>query len=271
MFRIITLNVNGMRAAARKGVFSWLAKQKADVVCLQEIRATQAVLKDPEYWPKGYQCFYVDAKKKGYSGVALYTRHVPDDVITHIDVSYSDEEGRYIHAQFGSLIVSSVYFPSGTSGQERQTIKYQFLDDYYKLLKKEKRAKKSYIICGDLNIAHKEIDLKNWKANQTHSGFLPKERAWLDQIFDKTMFVDAFRVVNTEPDQYTWWSHRGRAWEKNVGWRIDYQVVSPDLKDKILTAQIYKAERFSDHAPLIMDYDFQLSSFGYPSTIAKAI
>lgn len=257
MFRVITLNVNGIRSAHKKGVFEWLAQQKADVICLQEIRADLSIVEKGAYHLKNYHCYYQPAEKKGYSGVGIFAKQAPDRVVNHLGFALSDEEGRYIHLEFGELVVASLYLPSGTSGDLRQDLKYQYMDHYLKILKKQMKSHRPHIICGDWNIAHKPIDLKNWKSNQDHSGFLPEERAWMDVVFDEVGYVDAFRVVNQEPDQYTWWSNRGRAWEKNVGWRIDYQVITPDLKTKVKKASIYKAEKFSDHAPLIMDYDLR--------------
>lgn len=256
MFRVISVNVNGVRAAAKKGFFSWLAKQDADVVCLQETKAQIHQLSDDHFSPAGYEAFYFDAEKKGYSGVALFSKRKPDKVHRGLGWKEADTEGRYIQADFGNLSVASLYMPSGTTGEIRQAIKYDFMNHYEPQLKKLIQSGREYIICGDWNIAHKEIDLKNWKSNQKTSGFLPPERAWLDKLFNEIGFVDGFRVVNQEPDQYTWWSQRSiTAREKNVGWRIDYQIVTPGLKDKILAASIYKDENFSDHAPLIMDYD----------------
>lgn len=251
--RIITLNVNGIRSAARKGFFEWMGQQDADVVCLQETKAQEHQLSEL-ICPPGYQAYFFDAEKKGYSGVALYTRHKPDKIHTGLGFTLANTEGRYIQADFGNLSVASLYMPSGTSGEERQTLKYHFMDHYQTILQKQRTENREFIICGDWNIAHKQIDLKNWRANQKHSGFLPAEREWMDKVFGEWGYVDAFRVVNQLPDQYTWWSHRGQAWAKNVGWRIDYQVTTPGLKDKILSAAIYKEQRFSDHAPLTIDY-----------------
>lgn len=256
--QIITLNINGIRSGAKKGFFQWLEKQSPDIICLQEVKAQEHQLTEDQYRPKGYHAYYVDALKKGYSGVAIFCKQKPDQVITRLDHQIFDDEGRYIQADFGNLSVVSLYLPSGSSGEDRQKIKFQIMDDYLKILKKQIKSGREFIICGDWNIAHKEIDLKNWKGNQKNSGFLPQERAWLDTLFDKVGFVDAFRVVNQQPDQYTWWSFRGRAREKNVGWRIDYQIVTPGLKSKIKSASIYTKENFSDHAPLIMDYDKDL-------------
>jgi exodeoxyribonuclease-3 len=252
--RVITANLNGIRSAASKGFFTWLAKQDADVVCLQETRAQLAHLPDEIFRPKGYHCYFHDAEKKGYSGVGIYAKQKPDQVITGLGWPIADQEGRYIQADFGNLSVASIYLPSGTSGEERQGHKYAFMDQYLPRLKAIKAGSRDFIICGDWNIAHKNMDLKNWRSNQKNSGFLPEERAWLDRLFDEVGLVDAFRVINQQPDQYTWWSNRANAWANNVGWRIDYQIVTPSLKDKISSAQIYRAEKFSDHAPLIMEY-----------------
>ena len=257
--RIISVNVNGIRAAHRKNFFTWLQKQDADVVCIQETKAQVDQLIDEIIKPKGYFSYFNSAIKKGYSGVAIYTRVEPDKVIGKMGWKDADREGRFLQADFGKLSVISLYLPSGSSSEERQAIKFDFLDRFTLVLKKMRRQKREYIICGDWNIAHKKIDIKNWKGNQKNSGFLPEERAWMDNLFDKIGMVDSFRVVNQQAEQYTWWSNRGQAWAKNIGWRIDYQVVTPGLKNKIKTASIYKDERFSDHAPLIVDYSVKLS------------
>jgi exodeoxyribonuclease-3 len=254
--RIVSLNVNGVRSAARKGFFHWMDKQNADVVCLQETKAQTHQLEDPIYWPKGYQCYYLDAVKKGYSGVALYSRREPDEVIQGIGWPDMDAEGRYLEARFGPLSVVSLYLPSGSSSEERQAVKFDFMNRFLPYLRECAQSGRNYIFCGDWNIAHKPIDLKNWRSNQKNSGFLPEERAWLDVVFEEDGWVDAFRVVNQDPEQYTWWSNRGQAWAKNVGWRIDYHVTSPTLREAILAAHVYKEERFSDHAPLTIDYDY---------------
>lgn len=256
--RIITINVNGIRSAARKGLFEWLPKQRADVVCLQETKAQESQLPPEIAAPRGLHAYYHDAQKKGYSGVALYSARKPDTVIAGLNWEDFDREGRYLEARFGRLSVVSLYLPSGSSGPQRQAAKFDFLDRFLPVLRKMRRSKREYILCGDWNIAHQNIDLKNWRSNQKNSGFLPEERQWLTRVFDELGFVDAFRVVNQEAEQYTWWSNRGQAWTKNVGWRIDYHVVTPGLKGAIRGASIYKAERFSDHAPLIMDYDYDL-------------
>ena len=256
--RVISINVNGIRAAHRKNFFIWLQKQDADIVCVQETKAQVEQLTEEIIKPKGYYSYFNDALKKGYSGVAIYSRIEPDKIIDKIGWKEADDEGRYLQANFGKLSIVSLYLPSGSSSEERQIIKFDFLDRFMSVLKKMRRQKREYIICGDWNIAHKKIDIKNWKGNQKNSGFLPEERSWLDNLFNKLGMVDSFRVVNQEAEQYTWWSNRGQAWAKNVGWRIDYQIVTPGLKDKIRTASIYKDERFSDHAPLIIDYDLKL-------------
>ena len=185
----------------------------------------------------------------------MYAHREPDEVRTGLGWPECDTEGRWLEARFGHLSVASVYLPSGSSSPERQTVKFDFMARLAEPLRSMQASGRDYLLCGDWNIAHKEIDLKNWRANQNYSGFLPEERAWLDELFGPRGWVDAFRVVNPEPDQYTWWSHRGQAWAKNVGWRIDYQIITPGLAEKVRAATIYREQRFSDHAPLIMDYD----------------
>ncbi len=254
--RIISLNTNGIRSAERKGVFPWLQLQQPDIVCIQETKAQVNQLGDKVFWPENYHCYYHDAVKKGYSGVALFCRKLPDKVIEGIGWEVFDQEGRFMEAQFGNLSVISLYLPSGSSGEERQAFKYQVLAHFFKYLQAMAQHGRDIIICGDWNIAHKEIDLKNWRGNVKNSGFLPEERAWMDQLFADNTWLDGFRLINQKAEQYTWWSNRGQAWAKNVGWRIDYQIISPSLKDKLKAVAIYKDERFSDHAPLIMDYDY---------------
>ncbi len=256
--KIISFNANGIRSAQRKGFFKWMKKQKAEVVCIQETKAQTHQLDREVLSPSGYHGFFSDAEKKGYSGVALYTSRQPDRVIDSLGWGVADQEGRYLQADFGKLSVVSIYLPSGSSSEERQAIKFDFLDRLMPFLKKIRRQKRHYILCGDWNIAHKEIDLKNWRGNMKNSGFLPEERAWLDELFYRVGMIDAFREVNQEKDQYTWWSNRGQAWAKNVGWRIDYQIISPSIRNKVMSAEIYKKERFSDHAPLVMEYELSL-------------
>jgi len=254
MQRIITFNLNGIRSAAKKGFFAWLEQQNADIVCVQEIKAQQSDLDLALFHPAGYFHYFHCAEKKGYSGVGIYARQEPQSIKTGLGWTEADQEGRYIEADFGDFCVASIYLPSGTAGPHRQAIKFDFLKQYIDYLIKIKQSGRDYIICGDWNIAHRQIDLKNWRGNQKNSGFLPEERAWMDEVLDSLEFVDAFRYINQQPEQYTWWSHRGQAWAKNVGWRIDYQIITPGLKDKIKAVLIYKEQRFSDHAPLIIDY-----------------
>lgn len=253
--KIITLNVNGIRSAYQKGLFDWLKDQNADVICLQETKAQTHQLVDDILSPPGYYSWFNDAEKKGYSGVAIYARAQPDSISSQLGWDHADKEGRYLQADFGKLSVVSLYLPSGSSGEERQQIKFDFMERFTPILEQMRGQGREYILCGDWNIAHKQIDLKNWRGNLKNSGFLPEEREWLDQVFGKTGFVDAFREVNQQADQYTWWSNRGQARAKNVGWRIDYQVITPGLKDKVKSAAIYTGQWFSDHAPLIMEYD----------------
>ena len=254
--KIISANLNGIRSAEKKGFFEWMTKEKPDVVCIQETKAQEHQLESDKHYPKGYYAYFFDAQKKGYSGVAIYCRTKPDKIQSGLGEGFEDmdAEGRYIQADFGNLSVASLYLPSGSSNDERQLIKYSFMERFEVVMKKMRRSKREYILCGDWNIVHKEIDIKNWKSNQKNSGCLPEERAWLDKLFGPMGFIDSFREVNTEAAQYTWWSNRGQAWANNVGWRIDYQIITPGLKEKIKTASIYKDQRFSDHAPLIMEY-----------------
>ena len=252
--RVITANVNGIRAAAKKGFFTWLSKQNADVICLQETKAQMAVLTDELYRPAGYHCYFSDAVKKGYSGVALYAKQKPDRVIHTLGFDCADKEGRYLQADFGNLSVISLYLPSGSSGEERQIEKFKFMKLFLPILRQFNASKRDYIICGDWNIVHKEMDIKNFKSNQKTSGCLPEERQWIDDLLTKEHYVDAFRVINQNPDEYSWWSQRFNARAKNVGWRIDYQIISQSLKNKVKNAYIYRDENFSDHAPVVVDF-----------------
>lgn len=253
--KVITFNANGIRAAARKGFYTWLQLQNADFVCIQETKAQVNQLIPIElYFPDGYYCIYNDALKKGYSGVAIYAKVKPDSIIKDLGFAPSDTEGRYLQFDYPNLSVISLYLPSGTTGEVRQTVKYEFLDFFSKHLKKLSASGREFIICGDFNIAHHKIDLKNWQSNQKNSGFLPKERAWLDEVFGKLGFVDAFRVLNQEAGQYTWWSNRANSWANNVGWRIDYQIITQGLVSHLKDTSIYRDTQFSDHAPLIMTY-----------------
>jgi exodeoxyribonuclease-3 len=258
MLRIITLNLNGIRSAARKGLFAWLARQRADIVCVQEVKAQPGDMSPEITEPGKFQSFFHCANKRGYSGVGLYSRRLPAKVTEGIGIADIDHEGRYLRADFDSLSVISVYLPSGSSGPERQRIKFAFMERFLPHLRKLRSEGREIVLCGDWNIAHKEIDLRNWRGNQKNSGFLPEERAWLTRVFDELGWVDVFRRIDPRPEQYTWWSNRGQAWAKNVGWRIDYQIATPGLAATGRRVKIYKAQRFSDHAPLIIDYDYPL-------------
>lgn len=254
--RVISFNVNGIRAAIRKGFYDWLPDQDADIVCLQEIKAQPEQLDKPELTPPGYHCFYEAGVRKGYSGVALFTRHAPDHVVHGFRSKEFDPEGRYLEVQRGNLSIVSLYVPSGTSGPLRQEAKLRFMRAFSRHLKKLQRSGRDYLICGDWNIAHMPIDLENDRANQRNSGFLPEERAWLDRVFGPFGFVDVFREVNQEPRHYTWWSNRHPTTrERNVGWRIDYQVATPALATRVREVAVAADVRFSDHAPLIFDYE----------------
>lgn len=253
--RVMTFNANGIRAAARKGFYDWFAEQNVDLLCIQETKAQLDQLnKESLYFPQDYFCHFASAVKKGYSGTALYSRKKPMNIIDSIGNEVFDQEGRYIQFDFQDFSIISLYLPSGTSGDHRQSVKMSSLDFFASQLQSLKEEGKSLIICGDFNIAHKEIDLKNWKSNKKSSGFLPEERAWMDYLFDTLGFVDAFRVINQQPDQYTWWTYRAGAFARNVGWRIDYHIISPDIKNDLTHATIYRDQQFSDHAPLTMDY-----------------
>ncbi|VAW76685.1 Exodeoxyribonuclease III [hydrothermal vent metagenome] len=256
--KVISLNANGIRAATRKGFFDWMKRQQAQVICIQETKAWREQLEDPIYWPKNWHGHFVDASKKGYSGVAIYSRIKPDKIIEGIGWDAFDSEGRYLQFDFGKLSVISIYLPSGSSKESRQHFKYEVLDRLGAVLKTMRRKRREYILCGDWNIAHKKIDIKNWRGNQKNSGFLPEERAWMDHLFDQLGYIDAFRQVNQKEEQYTWWSSRGQAWANNVGWRIDYQITTPGIGQKAIKAGIYTAKRFSDHAPLSIEYDWKI-------------
>jgi exodeoxyribonuclease-3 len=253
--RIVTFNANGLRSAARKGFFGWFARQRADVLCVQEIKAHEHQISEPDYHIRGFRRYVFAAQKPGYSGVALYSRSEPFEVVTGYGDPEFDAEGRYIEARFDAIGVISAYFPSGSSSPERQAAKFRFLEGFEEHMKGLMHRPVPYVLCGDVNIAHKIVDIKNWRSNQKNSGFTPEERAWMNHIIEEIGYVDAFRTVNAEPEQYTWWSNRGRAREKNVGWRIDYQLVTPALAGAATKVRIYKQRFFSDHAPLIVDYD----------------
>ncbi len=257
--RIITLNLNGIRSAVNKGFLEWMSAQDADAICVQEIKAQDRDLVEAIRNPDGYRGYFHCADRPGYSGVGIYCRKKPDRVIEGLGIPDIDAEGRYLEAQFGNLSIVSVYVPSGSSSAERLAIKFSFMERFIAQLHRLAQSGREVILCGDWNVAHKEIDLKNWRSNQKNSGFLPEEREWFSGVLDKLGYVDVFRRLNQEPEQYTWWSNRGQAWAKNVGWRIDYQLATPGIAAKARRAAIYKAQRFSDHAPLIIDYDYPLA------------
>ena len=256
MLRVITINLNGIRSAERKGFFAWMAKQNADIVCLQELKAQRPDLTDEMLAPPGYHGFFHCAEKKGYSGVGIYSRRAPDRVVEGLGNAEFDAEGRYIQADFGTLSVVSLYLPSGSSSEERQAAKYRFMDIFLPHMQALIASGREVIVCGDWNIAHREADLKNWKSNQKNSGFLPEERAWLSRLFDEVGWVDVYRSLHPDTTDacYTWWSNRGQAWAKNVGWRLDYQIATPGTALAAKATAVYKDERFSDHAPLTVDY-----------------
>lgn len=259
--RLITANLNGIRSAASKGFFDWLATQQADAVGVQELKAQADVVEAQFARCDALHGQFHYAQKKGYSGVGLYQRETPSEVRIGFGSAEFDLEGRWVEARFDKpgrkLSLISCYFPSGSSGEERQAAKFRFLAEMAPHLAQLK-AEREFILVGDVNIAHKAIDLKNWKGNQKNSGFLPEERAWLDTLFGEIGLVDVFRTLNQKEEQYTWWSQRGQAWAKNVGWRLDYQIATPGLAATARREHIHLEPRFSDHAPLVIDYDFRL-------------
>ncbi len=255
--RVITLNVNGIRSAGRRGLAPWLVRTDPwDVVCLQEIKAAVDDVPLPLRAPRRSHAAFFPAQKKGYSGVALYARAKPR-FATGFGEREFDAEGRYLEAHFERLTVVCLYLPSGASGPHRQASKFRFLAAFLPHLARLRAGGREVLLCGDWNIAHRPIDLKNWRSNQKNSGFLPEERDWLTRVFDELGYVDVFRRLDPRPEQYTWWSNRGNARANNVGWRIDYQIATPGLAACATGASIYTRRRFSDHAPLIVDYDFE--------------
>ena len=254
--RVISINLNGIRSAYNKGLLSWLTQQNADIVCLQELKAQAGDLSADMLNPNGMHGYFHYAEKKGYSGVGIYCKHKPDKMIVGLGIPEFDSEGRYIEAQFDNLSVVSLYLPSGSSGEERQAVKFKFMAAFMPHLRDLYLRGRDVLICGDWNIAHTEKDLKNWRGNKKNSGFLPEERAWLTELIDSVGYVDVFRKLHPELEAYTWWSNRGQAWAKDVGWRIDYQFATPAIAGKAKSTGIYKEQRFSDHAPLMVDYDY---------------
>lgn len=263
MFKLTSLNLNGLRSATRKGLEAWMASLRADCICVQEIKAQAADVQGQLDQLAGLQGYFHYAEKKGYSGVGIYTRHEPSEVRIGYGNPEFDAEGRCIELRFDTptrkFSILSVYFPSGSSSEERQQAKFRFLASFHPHLMRL-RAEREFVLCGDVNIAHQAIDLKNWKGNLKNSGFLPEERAWMTNLLERDGLVDVYRRLHpdTTGDAYTWWSNRGQAWANNVGWRIDYQLASPALAAQAHTASVYKEQRFSDHAPLTVEYGFSL-------------
>lgn len=258
LLRVISINVNGLRAAEKKGLLDWLNESEADVVCMQETRINHDQWTD-KFKPEGWHTHLFPAERAGYAGTAIYSRLPIVSLSRGLGFELADSQGRFITAEFDlgldkPVFISSLYLPSGSSGDEAQARKDIFLDEYKQILKHWRDEDKSVIICGDYNIVHKRVDIKNWSGNQKASGCLPHERAWLDHIYDELGYVDTFRVVRKESEVYSWWSNRGQARAKNVGWRIDYQACSPDWKERTVGAWVYKDNWFSDHAPVVIDY-----------------
>ncbi|GAA5000525.1 exodeoxyribonuclease III [Acinetobacter puyangensis] len=258
ILRVVSINVNGLRSSHKKGLFEWIEQSEADVICMQETRISDHQWTDA-FKPEGWYAHLFPAERAGYAGTAIYSRlpflHIQDG----LGFDLADTQGRFTVASFDvglekPVEIASLYLPSGSSGEEAQVRKDHFLEQYQQLLKQWRDQNRSIIVCGDYNIVHKRIDIKNWSGNQKSSGCLPHERAWLDHIYDELGYVDTFRVVREEAELYSWWSNRGQARAKNVGWRIDYQACSPDWKDRTVNAWVYKEQWFSDHAPVIIDY-----------------
>lgn len=266
LMRIISFNANGLRSAASKGFFDWFSTQEADVLCVQETKAQEHQLAGPQFLPAGYRAWFRDATtKKGYSGVAIYSRREPDEIRTALGWAEFDEEGRYIEARYGNLSVVSFYIPSGSSGELRQDFKFKVMQWLRPTLAQWLASDREYVLCGDWNIVRSALDIKNWKSNQKNSGCLPPERDWLNGLCADREdeadpgqgrgWVDAYRVLHPQGEDYTWWSNRGAARANNVGWRIDYQFLTPGLRPRLRGCAIYREQRFSDHAPFTVDYD----------------
>lgn len=250
--RIITYNVNGIRGASKKGFIDWLKTDPADIICVQEIKANKEDVPEKEINEAGYEIYSYSAQKKGYSGVAIITRIKPDNVMYGNGIMQSDAEGRVIRADFGDITLINAYFPSGTSGDDRQTYKYQWLDEFYEYLNVLRTTRPRLIICGDYNICHKAIDIHDPVRNKNYTGFLPEERAWMDKLFSNG-YIDSFREFNQEPHQYTWWSAWGTARANNKGWRIDYITVTEPLRSKLKHAEIMPNVLHSDHCPMFLE------------------
>ncbi len=263
MFKLTSLNLNGIRSASSKGLEAWLAQAQLDCICVQEVKAQATDVVGRFEQLAGLRGHFHFAQKKGYSGVGVYTRHEPSEVIVGYGSEEFDAEGRYVELRFDTprakLSLISAYFPSGSSGEERQQAKFRFLAEFFPHLSRL-RQQREFILCGDVNIAHQQMDLKNWRSNQKNSGFLPEERAWMTQLLDPAAggLVDVHRTLQPEATDtsYTWWSNRGQAYANNVGWRLDYQLATPALAAGAKSAEVYKGEKFSDHAPLTIHYEW---------------
>ncbi len=263
MFKLTSLNLNGIRSAASKGVEAWLAKAKPDCICVQEVKAQAEDVQGRYDTLAGLKGHFHFAQKKGYSGVAVYSRHEPSDVVVGFGSGEFDAEGRYVEVRFDTpqrrFSIISAYFPSGSSGEDRQQAKFRFLDEFEPHLARLK-MQRDFVLCGDVNIAHKEQDLKNWRSNRKNSGFLPEERAWMTKLLTDMGVVDVYRHLkpDTTEESYTWWSNRGQAYANNVGWRLDYHLATPPIAQLARRESIYKAEKFSDHAPITVEYELKL-------------
>ena len=263
LFKLTSLNLNGIRSAASKGVEAWVAQTSPDCICVQEVKAQEPDVKGKHDSLAGLKGHFHFAQKKGYSGVGAFSRHEPSDVITGFGCEEFDAEGRYVELRFDTparkLSIISCYFPSGSSGEDRQQAKFRFLDVVDPHLAALKKSRE-FILCGDVNIAHQEKDLRNWKSNQKNSGFLPEERAWMTKLLSETGLVDVYRQLQPDTTDacYTWWSNRGQAWAKNVGWRLDYHLATPGIAQLARRETIFKEQRFSDHAPITVEYELGL-------------
>ena len=252
--KIITYNVNGIRAAMSKGLVQWIQEESPDVLCVQEIKASPDQVGVFEFEEMGYHHHWYPAQKKGYSGVAIFSKQAPSNVTYGCGIKAYDDEGRILTADFGPYTVMSVYHPSGSSGEDRQAFKMQWLSDYNQYIAKLKKEKPNLILCGDFNICHRAIDIHNPKSNANTSGFLPEEREWMEN-FINSGFIDSFRHLNKDPHHYSWWSYRAGARGKNLGWRIDYNLVAEHLSDKIKSAKILPGAMHSDHCPVVLEID----------------
>ena len=263
MFKLISLNLNGIRSATSKGLEAWLTKVQPDCICVQEVKAQALDVQGRFESLAGLNGYFHFAQKKGFSGVGVYARHEPSEVLVGYGSPEFDAEGRYVELRFDTASskrsIISCYFPSGSSGEARQQAKFRFLEEFYPHLNRLK-TEREFILCGDVNIAHQEIDLKNWKGNRKNSGFLPEERAWMTRLLSEGGMVDVYRKLHptTTDEAYTWWSNRGQAYAKNVGWRIDYHLATAALAAGAMTTAVYKSEKFSDHAPITIDYNWSL-------------